>query len=1017
MALAAALIALPAVWVLLTRGLPVIADDTPVHLMRLFLLDHHVRAGEVLPRWLPELYTGYGYPLFTFYAPAMYYAAEWLHLAGVSLVDGYRFTYALAVMAGAIGAAFLASDLYAPLRPSPPTSRPFWPGLLAATAYTYSIYLLANVYVRGAFGEVGAQALLPWLFWAFRRLLTTPRSIPALTLSATLLAVLAASHTITFLLVLPCLTAYVVFLAGTHKDTESRLAMRLAPPLGAALLAALLSAAIWLPQLLERGNLSKAAWSTQLLLENLWRWRDFGEFPLRFRALDGGQIPYHLGAVQLLLALTGLLFVRRRTGEWWFWVGVLVLCLLLMSPVSAPLWASVEALAIMQFPWRLLSLAGLATALLGAGVATAFPTPATRAIGTALIIAFIVMTQAPRATETPHLVAPSDITLSLASVARFEASEPAYGAGYDDEFLPRWADPAALAAPAPAARPVDAVVKLAELQDGGLRLTTDAPQAFALRWSQFYFPQVSAGVNETGSLPVLPDDRTGLVKVMAPPGAHGFDIRRDATTSQQVGALLTLVGLLLLLIALAIAARKTLLLSAAFALVVGLVWIAGARSQAPLEQHATVEFPLEATPGLDLLGVDAVLDDASRLQIAPAWFVRANQPDLLMHWKLLDATGAVVSELRGAPRFGVWRNSAWAPGDVMQDGAELALPPGLPAGVYTLALSIEQADRGMAPLADQETLQIKLPAIPALATTHAPAVAFGLPDAAPVATLDGLRVTINGEPVEGQFVAAPGDRVGVDLLWQPLTPDRYPYQSIVEIVDHTQQKVAAQDLQVGWRDTVLDLWRPYLAPHERTTLRLPDDAASGLYTLRVGLRDRRIDQRLSIFDQAGQPQADFYAAPDFKVLAPLGRRPATALAATFGDSIGLDGYTQTPAAEVRPGDALTVTLFYTAREVMPTDYTRFLQLHNPALGMAAQADAMPQEGANPTSAWIKGERMADAAVLHIAPDATPGTYRLLLGFYDAEHGGVRLSATDAASVVQPDQAIVLAEITVAPRSQ
>ena len=137
------------------------------------------------------------------------------------------------------------------------------------------------------------------------------------------------------------------------------------------------------------------------------------------------------GCIVLLLALTGLLFVRRRTGEWWFWVGVLVLCLLLMSPVSAPLWASVEALAIMQFPWRLLSLAGLATALLGAGVATAFPTPATRAIGTALIIAFIVMTQAPRATETPHLVAPSDITLSLASVARFEASEPAYGAGYD----------------------------------------------------------------------------------------------------------------------------------------------------------------------------------------------------------------------------------------------------------------------------------------------------------------------------------------------------------------------------------------------------------------------------------------------------------------------------------------------------------------------------------------------------------------------------------------------------------
>ncbi|MBE2239732.1 MAG: hypothetical protein IAE81_18240 [Caldilineaceae bacterium] len=1017
LALAAALIALPAVWVLLTRGLPVIADDAPVHLMRLFLFDRHVRAGDVLPRWLPELYTGYGYPLFTFYAPAMYYVAEWLHLARVSLVDGYRFTYALAVIAGAIGAAFLASDLYAPPRASPPASRAFWPGLLAATAYTYSIYLLANVYVRGAFGEVGAQALLPWLFWAFRRLLTTPRTVPALVMSATLLALLVATHTITFLLVLPCLAAYVIFLAVAHKDAAPRLAGRLAPPLCAALLAAMLSAAIWLPQLLARGALSTAAWSTQLLLENLWRWRDFGEFPLRFRALDGGQTPYHLSAVQLLLALTGLLCVRRRTGEWWFWVGVLSVCVLLMSPVSAPLWASIEALAIIQFPWRLLSLAGLATALLAAGVVTAFPTPAARAIGATLIIAFIVMTQAPRAVETPHLAASSDITLSLASITRFETSEPAYGAGYDDEFLPRWAAPAALAAPAPAARPVDAVVKLEGVQDDGVRLKTDAPQPFALRWSQFYFPQVRAALDKTSSLPVLPDDRTGLVEVMAPPGAHALDIQRDATTSQQAGAILALVGLLLLLAALALAARRVLLISAVFALIVGLVWMVGARSPAPLEQRTTAEFPLEAAPGLDLLGVRAALDAASRLQIAPTWFVRANQPDLLFHWKLVDADGAVVSELRTAPRFGVWRSSAWAPGDVVQDAAELALPPGLPAGVYTLVLSLVEADRGVASLVDQDALQITLPAIPTVEATHEPAAPFGQDNTDPVATLAGLRVTVNGEPVKGQFVAAPGDSIAVDLLWQPLTPDRYPYQSIVEIVDHAQRKVAAQDLQVGWRDTVLDLWRPYLAPHERTTLRLPDDAANGLYTLRVGLRDRRTDQRLSVFDQTGQPQGDFYAAPAFKVLAPLGSRPATVRAGMFGDAIELDGYTQAPAAAVRPGDALTVTLFYTARAVMPIDYTRFLQLHSPALGMAAQADAMPQNGANPTSAWVKGERIADAAVLPIAPDAAPGKYQLLLGFYDAEHGGVRLPATDAAGAVQPDQAIVLAEIVVAPSSQ
>ena len=62
---------------------------------------------------------------------------------------------------------------------------------------------------------------------------------------------------------------------------------------------------------------------------------------------------------------------------------------------------------------------------------------------------------------------------------------------------------------------------------------------------------------------------------------------------------------------------------------------------------------------------------------------------------------------------------------------------------------------------------------------------------------------------------------------------------------------------------------------------------------------------------------------------------------------------------------------------------------------------------------IKGERIADTAVLHIAPDAAPGAYRLLLGFYDAAHGGARLPAVDEDGAPLPDQAVVLTEITVA----
>jgi hypothetical protein len=183
--------------------------------------------------------------------------------------------------------------------------------------------------------------------------------------------------------------------------------------------------------------------------------------------------------------------------------------------------------------------------------------------------------------------------------------------------------------------------------------------------------------------------------------------------------------------------------------------------------------------------------------------------------------------------------------------------------------------------------------------------------------------------------------------------------------------------------------------------------------VRVGLRDRRTGELLPVFDAAGAPLGDLYTAAAFKVLAQNDRRPAEALAATFGDAIALEGYTLAPATTVRPGDALTVTLFYRARDAMSADSTRFLQLHSPEHGMAAQADALPQNGANPTSAWIKGERVADTAVLHVAPDAAPGAYRLLLGFYDAANGGARLPAVDEDGAPLPDQAVVLTEITVA----
>ena len=1028
LALAATLIALPAVWLLIVRGLPAIADDTPVHLMRLFVFDLHVRQGDWLPRWIPELYTGYGYPLFNFYAPAMYYVAETLHLGGLGQAAAYGWSYVLAVLFGAVGAAFLASDLYAspaknggadaaPLAPRPSPIPAFWPGLLAAAAYTYATYLLANVYVRGAFGEIGAQALLPWLFWALRRMMTARRPLPSLVLGAILLALLAMTHTITFLLALPWLAGYAVVLALALRDTGRPAWKLLAAPAAATVVAALLSAIVWLPQLLERASLSESAWSTALVLDNLWRWRDFVELDLRFRAVDGGQTPYQLSAIQALLLLAGLILARRRTGEWWYWVAVAAGCALLLSPLSAPLWANVNALAVIQFPWRLLSIMGLAVAVIGAGAVTALPTAPARAIATTVLVAFIVITQAPRPGETPFLTAAGDIDLTLAAVNRFEQAEPAYGAGYDDEFLPRWADLAALQSPAPSLPEVEASVRAADAMThgAGVSVTSDGAAPLPLTLSQFFFPGWQVALDGSPPQAAQPDATTGLLSVAVPAGEHTVALGRTATVPAQAGTILAILGLALLVLALFFSARRALLLAAAAMLAAGLVWIIGAQPAPAQARQVSVEFPFSAAPGLDLAGLD-VRADRGQMAIRPLWFVRANQPALLAEWRLTDAAGNTISTLRSAPRFGTWSSAAWRPGSIMQDAAELGLPPGLPAGRYALALELTDATTGAVLLPTRDLLQLDLPEQPAIATTHTPAATFGQPDTPPVATLDGVRATVDGMPLDDAITVAPGDRVAVDLLWRDITPDADPFQSVIEIVDHAQQKVAALDLQVGWRSDALNLWHDYLTPHEHATLRLPDGLPSGRYTLRVAVRDRRSDERLPIIDRDGDTLGDAATVATFKVVNGNQKQPVTRIPATFGEPIELAGITLDGRPIVQPGETLTATIFYRASGATDIDYTRFLQLHDPALGMAAQADAMPQGGANPTTVWRPGEIIAETVTLPIAPDAAPGAYRLLLGFYDAANGGARLPARDRHGAPLPDDAVPLLEVTVAPPS-
>jgi len=81
--------------------------------------------------------------------------------------------------------------------------------------------------------------------------------------------------------------------------------------------------------------------------------------------------------------------------------------------------------------------------------------------------------------------------------------------------------------------------------------------------------------------------------------------------------------------------------------------------------------------------------------------------------------------------------------------------------------------------------------------------------------------------------------------------------------------------------------------------------------------------------------------------------------------------------------------------------------------MWAQHDGDPVEGFTPTTRWLPGEVVADRHVLHIPPEAPPGSYKLFTGMYEFETvNNLTILTPEAAS---PSNRILLQEVEVVAR--
>jgi hypothetical protein len=127
--------------------------------------------------------------------------------------------------------------------------------------------------------------------------------------------------------------------------------------------------------------------------------------------------------------------------------------------------------------------------------------------------------------------------------------------------------------------------------------------------------------------------------------------------------------------------------------------------------------------------------------------------------------------------------------------------------------------------------------------------------------------------------------------------------------------------------------------------------------------------------------------------------------AALGSSVRWRGYDLAPTG-AKPGDVLSLTLYWQADAPVGDDWTTFIHLLDENADKVGQVDQQPGDGYYPPSAWQPGLLVADQYELRLDPGLKPGRYKLIFGWYK---DGDRLSWADGQDSRE------LAEITVEER--
>lgn len=332
-------------------------------------------------RWIPDAGYGYGYPLFNFYAPAVYYLGAIFHLIGFQIIDSIKILFILGFIFSAVSIFILVREF---------TDK--WSAFVASVLYTYVPFRAAEMYVRGAIGEFFAFVFFPLLFWASYKLVKEGSRKYFVYFSLSLSGIILTHNlsTVGFSL---ALGVWIIYWLFAYKSKQAVLNLFISSFLGIAI-----SSFFLLPALFEKSYVhietllggyfdyrQHFLTFNQIFFSNNW---GYGSSMLGSNddlALSPGILHLIIGVVATVFAVFNLKKNRMISVLILILLGVNFAYLFLMHQKSAFIWEKVGVLPWFQFPWRFLSESTFLLAFL-AGFLVYFSNRAKHVVGLVIII-------------------------------------------------------------------------------------------------------------------------------------------------------------------------------------------------------------------------------------------------------------------------------------------------------------------------------------------------------------------------------------------------------------------------------------------------------------------------------------------------------------------------------------------------------------------------------------------------------------------------------------------------------